>query len=65
METDIELVASIVAACDVFQNTPGIFVRVRQNLVWRCHASIEVGGLNLSNCYKMQNGMLIVSMYCM
>ena len=28
----------------VIQNTPGIFVRVRQNLVRRCHACIEVGG---------------------
>ena len=26
------------------QNTPGTFVRVRQNLVRRCHACIEVGG---------------------
>ena len=43
METDIELVARIEAACDVIQNTPGIFVRVRQILVRRCHACIEVG----------------------
>ena len=28
----------------VIQNTPGIFVRVQQNLVRRCHACIEVGG---------------------
>ena len=28
----------------VVQNTPVIFVRVRQNLVRRCHACIEVGG---------------------
>ena len=28
----------------VIQDTPGIFVRVRQNLVRRCHVCIEVGG---------------------
>ena len=27
----------------VIQNTPGIFVRVQQNLVRRCHACIQVG----------------------
>ena len=43
VETDMELVARIVAACDI-QNTPGIFVRARQNLVRRCHVCIEVGG---------------------
>ena len=30
--------------CSVIQNTSGIFVRVRQNLVRRCHACIEIGG---------------------
>ena len=44
VETDMELVARIVAACDIIQIIPGIFVRVRQNLVRRCHACIEVGG---------------------
>ena len=29
VETDMELVARVVAACDVIRNTPGIFVRVR------------------------------------
>ena len=33
VETDIELVARIVAAYDTIQNTSGIIVRVRQNLV--------------------------------
>ena len=28
----------------VTQNTPGIFIRMRQKLVRRCHACIEVGG---------------------
>ena len=28
----------------VIENTPGIFVRVRQNLVRQCHACIEIGG---------------------
>ena len=44
VETDMELVARIVAACDVIKNTPGIFFRVRQNLVLQCHVCIEVGG---------------------
>ena len=44
VETGIELVARIVAAYDIIQNTSGIFVRVQQNLVGRCHACIEVGG---------------------
>ena len=43
-ETDIELVARIIAAYDIIQNTSGIFVRVRQNLLSRCHFCIEVGG---------------------
>ena len=33
VETDMELVTRIVAAYDIIQNTSGIFVRVRQNLV--------------------------------
>ena len=44
VETDIELVAIIVAAYDIIQKTSGIFVRVRQNLVRRCHVCFEVGG---------------------
>ena len=43
-ETDMELVGTIVANCDIIQYTPGIFVRVRENHVRRCHACIEVGG---------------------
>ena len=44
VETDMELVTRIVAAYDIILNTSGIFVRVRQNLVCRCHVCIEVGG---------------------
>ena len=44
VETDKELVARIEAACDIIQNTSGIFVRVRQYLVRRCLVYIEVGG---------------------
>ena len=44
VETDMELAARIVAAYDIIQNTSGVFVRVRQNLVHRCHFCIEVGG---------------------
>ena len=43
VETDMELVARIVAAYHIIQNTTGIFVRVRQNLVRRCHVCIEAG----------------------
>ena len=44
VETDMELVARIVAAYDFIRNTPGILVRMLQNLVRRCHFCIEVGG---------------------
>ena len=44
VETDMELVTRIVAIYDIIQNTSGIFVRVRQNLVRRCHFCTEVGG---------------------
>ena len=47
VETDMDLVARIVAACDVIQNTAGIFVMVRQNLVRWCHACIEIGGVSI------------------
>ena len=47
VETDIELIARIVAAYDIIQNTSGIFVRVRQDLVRRCHVCIEVGGCQI------------------
>ena len=43
VETNMELVARILAACDIIKNIPGIFVSERQNLVSRCHACIEVG----------------------
>ena len=64
VETGIELVSRIIAAYDIIQNISVTFVRVRQNLVRRCHACIEVGGVNLSNCCKMQNDTLIVLIYC-
>ena len=44
VETGIELVARIIAAYDIIQNTPGIFIRVQQKLLRRCHVCIEVGG---------------------
>ena len=43
VETEMELVARIVAAYDIIPNTSGLIVRVRQNLVRRCHVCIEVG----------------------
>ena len=42
VEIDMELVTRIVAAYDI-QNTLGIFLRVRQNFVRRCHFCIEIG----------------------
>ena len=53
----------IVAAYDIIHNTSGILVKVRQNLVVDV-ICIEVVVVNLSNCCKMQNDTLIVSMYC-
>ena len=44
VEWYMELVFRIVAAYDIIHNTSGIFVRVRQNVVRRCHFCIEVGG---------------------
>ena len=44
VETDMEFVGTIVAAYDIIQNTSGIFLRVRENHVRRCHVCIEVGG---------------------
>ena len=44
VETDMELVTRIVAAYDIIQNTSGMFVSERQNLVRRCHFCIDVGG---------------------
>ena len=44
VENNMELVTRIVDAYDIIQNTSGIFVRVRQNRVRRCHFCIEVGG---------------------
>lgn len=40
----MELIARIVAGCDVIRNTTriGLFERVQQNLVGQCHACIEV-----------------------
>ena len=63
VKTDMELLARIVADYDIIHNSTGIFVRLQQNLVRRCHFCIEVGGFNLSNCCKMQNDTLIVSIY--
>nr|CAD7259290.1 unnamed protein product [Timema shepardi] len=44
VDTGLELVARIVVTCDMIRNTHGLFERVRQNLVCRCHACIGVGG---------------------
>ena len=44
VETDMEFVTRIVAVYGIIQNTSGIFLTLRQNLVRRCHACIEVGG---------------------
>ena len=44
VETDMELVTRIIVSYDIIQNTSGIFVRVRQNLVRRCHFWFEDGG---------------------
>jgi len=44
VETVEDLTARIFNACEVVQHTPGIFERVRQSMVRRCNACIELGG---------------------
>lgn len=44
VDTDMELIARIVAACNVIRNMPGVFQQVRQNLIRRCQACNEIGG---------------------
>jgi hypothetical protein len=43
VETVEDLTARIFNACEVVQHTPGIFERVRQSMVRRCNACIELG----------------------
>ena len=64
VETDMELVARIVAAYDIIHNTSGIFVRVHRILYVDVIFALRSVAVNLSNCCKMQNDALIVSMYC-
>ena len=39
-----DLIARISVVCEVVQQTPGIFERVRQNNIRRCTACIDAGG---------------------
>ena len=48
----------------VIQNTPGIFVRVGRILYADVVLALRLVAVNLSNCCKMQNGTLIMSVYC-
>jgi len=41
--TEQDLAAGILAACGSIQNTPGVFERVRQNVVRHYNACNEVG----------------------
>ncbi|KAJ4432994.1 hypothetical protein ANN_15251 [Periplaneta americana] len=44
VETEEELLARIVAACNIVRMTPGLLDRVRKNFVRRCHVFITAGG---------------------
>lgn len=46
VEVEEDLEARILATCETIQNTPGIFGRVRQNMVRGCRASSENCGHN-------------------
>jgi hypothetical protein len=37
-------VAKLLTACEAIQKTPGVFEKVRQNIVRRCYACNEFGG---------------------
>lgn len=47
VEAEEDLEARILATCETIQNTPGIFGRVRQNMVHGSRASIEDCGHHL------------------
>ena len=64
VETDMELVTRIVAAYDITQNTSGILPECDRILYADVMFALRLVAVNLSNCCKMQNGTLIVSMYC-
>lgn len=49
VETVEQLQQRIFDSCRVIQNTPGIFERVRQNMVRRCNACIDAGGRNFEH----------------
>ena len=61
VETGIELVARIVAVCDILKNIPEICGRI---LYANVMLALRLVAVNLRKCCKMQNGTLIVSMYC-
>ncbi|KAJ4441947.1 hypothetical protein ANN_11811 [Periplaneta americana] len=49
VDTEDDLRARILAACDNVRTKPGLYQRIRQNLVRRCHACIKDGGRNFEH----------------
>ena len=65
VETDMELVARIVAAYDIILNTSGIFLSGCGRILYvDVIFALRLVAVNLSNRSKMQNNTLIVAMYC-
>ena len=64
VETDMELVTRIVAAQDIIKKTKGYVSGCCRILYTDVIFALRLVAVNLSNCCKMSNGTLIVSMYC-
>ena len=60
VETDMELVARIVAACDIIKTHQGYLSGCGRILYTNVMLALRLVAVNLSNCCKMQNGTLIV-----
>ena len=60
----MELVARIVAACDIKKNYRDLLLGCSRILYADVKLALRLVAVNLSNCCKIQNGTLIVSMYC-
>ncbi|KAJ4440969.1 hypothetical protein ANN_10818 [Periplaneta americana] len=49
VDTEEDFRARILAACDSVRTIPGLFQRIPQNLVRRCHVCIEAEGRNFEH----------------
>ena len=64
VETDMKLVARIVAACTLLKTHQGYLSGCSRILYADVILALRLVAVNLSNCCKMQYGTLIVSTYC-